>query len=464
MKMRLISDRTEPIDYTANMFGLAGQKGVGKSTLAEALMRKDDIRVAFADQVRTHAKDMIEGLGVALLDDHEPDKQDIVLEGDQNGATWRNVLQTVGAFFRNNVSKNYWVHALAKHLSEEYDLSTVAPQLENDKEGWMPGYTTRGAAFVDDVRYTNESNYIRNNNGFVIGLRTGPFDDTDAHESEQLSDRWEEMVDIEVWHDYEGAGYLADFITETLSNEQRVQDLQAGQTITYEDVFWRNPDQTPQPENEHVYVYVAGPYTEGDPEDNTKQAIRYGDQLAGQGFVPIIPHLCHWWDQEVSGHDYQFWMNYVVSLLDLADAVLRIPGKSPGADKEVVYAQDQGMFVADDPSELHEEYGTQTKHITADGPWWEDSQPDESDHTPTEQPDDDEGDGMTIDELVLDGDPNDPSTWSADDKYRVSETMTEQHRRAARQEAESGDSPKTDPTNADAWEGGVPGLQRRNVS
>ena len=85
------------------------------------------------------------------------------------------------------------------------------------------------------------------------------------------------------------------------------------------------------------YIYVAGPYTGGDPVLNVRKAIEAGEQLIALGFVPFIPHLSHLWHL-VSSHDIEYWYSYDIEWLIKCDALLRLPGDSKGADAEVALA------------------------------------------------------------------------------------------------------------------------------
>jgi hypothetical protein len=91
-------------------------------------------------------------------------------------------------------------------------------------------------------------------------------------------------------------------------------------------------------------VYVAGPYTKGDVAVNIRTAIVTADQLVNLGFVPFVPHLTHFWHL-VKPRPYEFWCDYDNQFLPCCDAVLRIPGESTGADKEVEYATKLGIPV-----------------------------------------------------------------------------------------------------------------------
>ena len=80
-------------------------------------------------------------------------------------------------------------------------------------------------------------------------------------------------------------------------------------------------------------IYIAGPYS-GAEVRNTRRAIQAGMRLRRAGACPVIPHLSMLADL-VEPEPYQFWIAWDLDLLQLCDALLRLPGDSPGADREV---------------------------------------------------------------------------------------------------------------------------------
>lgn len=89
-------------------------------------------------------------------------------------------------------------------------------------------------------------------------------------------------------------------------------------------------------------VYVAGPYTKGDVAQNVRDAILAADQLLQAGHAPFLPHLTHFWHL-LTPHPWERWLNLDLEWLLLCHALVRLPGESVGADREVQYAMDHGL-------------------------------------------------------------------------------------------------------------------------
>ena len=88
-------------------------------------------------------------------------------------------------------------------------------------------------------------------------------------------------------------------------------------------------------------IYIAAPYS-SDPERNEIIALEAADVLWERGYIPFIPHLYHHW-HGLSPKPYEQWMEMGAAFLKRCDAVLRLPGESPGADREVEMAQGLSM-------------------------------------------------------------------------------------------------------------------------
>ena len=99
-------------------------------------------------------------------------------------------------------------------------------------------------------------------------------------------------------------------------------------------------------------VYVAGPYTLNDPVANTHNTIKMASTIYDSGLaVPLVPHLSLLWHL-VDPRPVEFWYEYDLHLLARCDALFRLPGKSSGADAEVIECGRLGLPVLRSMPEL----------------------------------------------------------------------------------------------------------------
>lgn len=84
-------------------------------------------------------------------------------------------------------------------------------------------------------------------------------------------------------------------------------------------------------------VYVAGPYTLGDPVINVRKAIEAGQQLLEAGHSPYVPHLTMFW-HFLFPADPSVWYELDNEWLAVSEALVRLPGESVGADNEATLA------------------------------------------------------------------------------------------------------------------------------
>jgi hypothetical protein len=110
-------------------------------------------------------------------------------------------------------------------------------------------------------------------------------------------------------------------------------------------------------------VYIAGPISRGDLAHNINQATAAFVELARAGLAPLCPHWSAFsspcWPCEsdrrrvlaagtVHGNDemsHADWLGVDIPWVEVADAVLRLPGDSAGADAEVEAARARGIPV-----------------------------------------------------------------------------------------------------------------------
>lgn len=86
--------------------------------------------------------------------------------------------------------------------------------------------------------------------------------------------------------------------------------------------------------SDRLRVYIAGPLSgSGDRETNVRNAVAAGKACIKHGLAPLIPHLTHYVDPDDS-LTHQVWLDVDLPWVSVADALLRLPGPSKGADME----------------------------------------------------------------------------------------------------------------------------------
>lgn len=110
-------------------------------------------------------------------------------------------------------------------------------------------------------------------------------------------------------------------------------------------------------------IYIAGPISKGDLAHNINQATTAFLALAREGFAPFCPHWSSYSGPALTkpgtGTVYAIagscpnnlshadWLEIDLEWVSVADAVLRLPGESTGADQEVAFARKHGIPVFD---------------------------------------------------------------------------------------------------------------------
>lgn len=93
-----------------------------------------------------------------------------------------------------------------------------------------------------------------------------------------------------------------------------------------------------------LFAYCAGPYSEPDPPVNTAKAIDFGNWLLDHGYIPLVPHLSMY-QHMAKPRPWQEWLDIDLELIKRVDVLIRMPGKSTGADMEVEHARKLGIPV-----------------------------------------------------------------------------------------------------------------------
>ena len=98
--------------------------------------------------------------------------------------------------------------------------------------------------------------------------------------------------------------------------------------------------------NRRLKIYIAGPYTKGDTALNVRRSIMEQDYIEDTlGHMAYNPLLSHFQHLIVPHEDVNYWDEKDIRWLKECNAILRLPGESVGADREVAIARDLGMEV-----------------------------------------------------------------------------------------------------------------------
>lgn len=92
-------------------------------------------------------------------------------------------------------------------------------------------------------------------------------------------------------------------------------------------------------------VYIAGPITIGKQVDHARASIDAAEAVFKAGHFPYSPLMPHLTWQLVYPHHYEEWMKLDFAWLSACDALIRLPGESKGADREVIFAMEHKIPV-----------------------------------------------------------------------------------------------------------------------
>ncbi len=99
-------------------------------------------------------------------------------------------------------------------------------------------------------------------------------------------------------------------------------------------------------------VYISGPYgrrkglENWECEDNVRKAVDLARQLILLGFVVFCPHLYHYIHREwEESPDENVWLGQCLAFVRDCDLLIRMKGKSKGADIEVQEARNYDIPV-----------------------------------------------------------------------------------------------------------------------
>lgn len=86
-----------------------------------------------------------------------------------------------------------------------------------------------------------------------------------------------------------------------------------------------------------ITVFLSSPYSNGSQAANVKRQMDAADEVIRIGMCPIVPLLSHF-QHMVHPQGYDTWMAIDKEMLSRSDVLVRLRGKSVGADLEVSWA------------------------------------------------------------------------------------------------------------------------------
>ncbi|EKU97929.1 hypothetical protein Lepto7375DRAFT_7187 [Leptolyngbya sp. PCC 7375] len=93
------------------------------------------------------------------------------------------------------------------------------------------------------------------------------------------------------------------------------------------------------------YVFISSPYTHGSQAANVReQHDAFNILLDLLGHHPFAPLFSHY-HEVVYPTNYEAWLRWDLAWVEKCDCVLRLPGKSDGADRECMHALNNNIEV-----------------------------------------------------------------------------------------------------------------------
>lgn len=112
-----------------------------------------------------------------------------------------------------------------------------------------------------------------------------------------------------------------------------------------------------------IKVYIASPYSKGDIGENVHYAMLAWAQLWDLGYIPFCPHWTHFQHMFIP-RPYEEWLEYDQAWVIACHVLLRLPGESEGADKEVELAVKEGIPVVHTVQKLMDKFPTYGESTT----------------------------------------------------------------------------------------------------
>jgi hypothetical protein len=91
-------------------------------------------------------------------------------------------------------------------------------------------------------------------------------------------------------------------------------------------------------------AFVSGPFSD-EPMMRTLEAADLQHWLMDRGYIVFCPHTAYFWTDQIRNRPYEDWMRQCLAFVAKSDIVVRMPGVSPGSDRECAAAESMGIPV-----------------------------------------------------------------------------------------------------------------------
>jgi hypothetical protein len=93
------------------------------------------------------------------------------------------------------------------------------------------------------------------------------------------------------------------------------------------------------------YIYLAHPISKGNQFQNVRNAVIEADKLMKLGYIVFNPGLSALHDMIIKDTPYELYMTQDFAWIEKCDCLIRLPGESSGADREIEHARANGKQV-----------------------------------------------------------------------------------------------------------------------
>ena len=100
----------------------------------------------------------------------------------------------------------------------------------------------------------------------------------------------------------------------------------------------------PSSHSRATVVFLSGPFSD-EPMARTLDAADLQHWLIDKGYVVFCPHTSFFWLDQIRPRRYEEWMRQCLAFIQKCDIVVRMPGVSPGSDRECAAAAEAGIPV-----------------------------------------------------------------------------------------------------------------------